>query len=159
MKAKSHTLHANMMLIDNTGVLIRGKAKTGKSELCLALIDRGHQLVSDDAVTVYLENNRLMGIAPAQIQGQLQTDTLGLIELATLYKGATASGAHPIDLCLEVCESAVTNSQPLSPPKTSTQLFGCSVITYQIPLHPRALIVELLVKTFRQRNSLCKANV
>ncbi|MFW0083105.1 MAG: HPr kinase/phosphorylase, partial [Coxiella-like endosymbiont] len=35
------TLHANLLVIDRLGVLITGESNIGKSELTLALLDRG----------------------------------------------------------------------------------------------------------------------
>ena len=43
------TLHGVFMEIYSIGVLITGEAGSGKSELALELLSRGHRLVADDA--------------------------------------------------------------------------------------------------------------
>ena len=44
------TLHGVFMEIYSIGVLITGEAGSGKSELALELVTRGHRLVADAAV-------------------------------------------------------------------------------------------------------------
>ena len=49
MLAAKTTLHGVFLEVFSIGVLITGEAGSGKSELALELISRGHRLVADDA--------------------------------------------------------------------------------------------------------------
>ena len=49
MLARRVTLHGVLMEVYSIGVLITGESGSGKSELALELITRGHRLVADDA--------------------------------------------------------------------------------------------------------------
>src|SRR3546814_10156556 len=49
------TVHATTVALDGTGVLLRGPAGSGKSDLALRLIDQGARLVADDRTALALE--------------------------------------------------------------------------------------------------------
>jgi len=52
------TLHGVFMEIYSIGVLITGEAGSGKSELALELLSRGHRLVADDAPAAWSPTTR-----------------------------------------------------------------------------------------------------
>ena len=58
------TLHGNLLVIDKLGVCLVGESGIGKSELTLAMIDRGHRFISDDAIDIQKKENQLIGSAP-----------------------------------------------------------------------------------------------
>ncbi|HLR32078.1 MAG TPA: hypothetical protein VK074_06280, partial [Fodinibius sp.] len=53
-------VHGSMVDVYGVGILIVGKSGIGKSEVALDLVERGHRLVSDDAVILTKKNNVLM---------------------------------------------------------------------------------------------------
>ena len=61
--ARSVTIHANALVVDAAGILIRGRAGAGKSRLMQAVLDasggRG-RVVSDDTVMLRLQAHRLV---------------------------------------------------------------------------------------------------
>ena len=89
MKKKS--LHGNLMVIHQLGVFINGEPNIGKSELTLALLDRGHQLVSDDVVDIRSDQQRLIGQCPLLIQNFLLIHGIGMINIPRRY------GEHAIE--------------------------------------------------------------
>lgn len=66
-----------LVRIFNKGVLLTGDSGIGKSDLALALMDRGHTLVADDAVELSVTADRLTGYAPAALHGLLEVRGLG----------------------------------------------------------------------------------
>ncbi len=74
------TLPGTLMLIDGQGVLITGESGCGKSDLAFALMDRGHQLVADDAVEVGVVDGRVTGRCPDQLRGLLELRGLGVVQ-------------------------------------------------------------------------------
>ncbi|MEP3050551.1 MAG: HPr kinase/phosphatase C-terminal domain-containing protein [Erythrobacter sp.] len=67
--------------IAGRAVLIEGPPGSGKSSLTLALIDRGAQLIGDDAVRLVREGDRIIAHPPANIQGKLEIRNVGLVDL------------------------------------------------------------------------------
>ncbi|MBA4741159.1 MAG: HPr kinase/phosphorylase [Azoarcus sp.] len=89
--AEKVSLHGVFMDVLGIGVFITGDSGTGKSELALELISRGHGLVADDIT----EFSR---IAPAVIEGRcpellqdfIEVRGLGVLNIRTIF-GETAS--------------------------------------------------------------------
>jgi HPr kinase/phosphorylase len=77
--------HGNVLLVEGTGIWITGQSGIGKSELSLALVDRGHRLVADDVAWISRRNGRLEARAdPAQF-GMIHIRDLGVIDLTRLF--------------------------------------------------------------------------
>lgn len=64
--AERTTQHGVFMEVLGTGVLLTGNAATGKSELALELIARGHRLIADDA-PVFPVSHRTSSAAVARL--------------------------------------------------------------------------------------------
>src|SRR5829696_6861107 len=82
-------LHAVLVRIFDTGVLLVGESGIGKSECALELITRGHRFIADDAVEVYALNDRLLGKAPRLTNHLLEIRGLGIINVPEVF-GDTA---------------------------------------------------------------------
>ncbi|MBL8705913.1 MAG: HPr kinase/phosphatase C-terminal domain-containing protein [Rhodospirillales bacterium] len=72
-------VHATTVLVDGTGVLIRGPSGSGKSDLALRLIDGGARLVADDQTALEARGGRLWASAPPSIAGKLEVRGLGIV--------------------------------------------------------------------------------
>ncbi|MCL4675621.1 MAG: serine kinase [Pararhodobacter sp.] len=66
----------------HAGVLILGASGTGKSQLGLALIGEGAQLVSDDQVLVTALDGALFARAPRPIAGLIEARGIGILRMA-----------------------------------------------------------------------------
>jgi HPr kinase/phosphorylase len=75
------TYPASCVSIDGAAVLISGESGIGKSELALALIDRGARLISDDQVTLRCVGERLVASPAQNIAGQIEVRNLGLVPM------------------------------------------------------------------------------
>ena len=75
------TYPASCVSIGGAAVLITGESGIGKSELALALIDRGARLISDDQVTLRCEGEWLMASPAQNIAGQIEVRNLGLMSM------------------------------------------------------------------------------
>lgn len=67
------------------GVLITGESGSGKSELALGLMNRGHRLVADDAVTIRRTEHGLVGRCPEGLAGRIEIRGLGILTVKALY--------------------------------------------------------------------------
>ena len=84
------TLHGVFMEIYSIGVLITGESGTGKSELALELVTRGHRLVADDAPEfTQIAPDVLDGTCPELLQDMLELRGLGVLNIRQMF-GDTA---------------------------------------------------------------------
>ena len=90
MLAPRVTLHGVFMEIYSIGVLITGESGSGKSELALELITRGHRLVADDAPEfTQIAPDVLDGTCPELLQDLLELRGLGVLNIREMF-GDTA---------------------------------------------------------------------
>ena len=84
------TLHGVFMEIYSIGVLITGESGSGKSELALELVTRGHRLVADDAPEfTQIAPDVLDGACPELLQDLLELRGLGVLNIREMF-GDTA---------------------------------------------------------------------
>jgi HPr kinase/phosphorylase len=79
-------VHATCVEVEGLGVLLRGPAGSGKSDLALRLIDSGERLVADDYTSVEIENNRLMARAPQSIEDLMEVRGVGVLKIGSAVK-------------------------------------------------------------------------
>ena len=88
--AEATSIHGVFLEVLGTGVLIKGDAGVGKSELALELITRGHRLVADDVVELkHVAPETLEGNCPPMIRDFLEVRGLGILNIRYLF-GETA---------------------------------------------------------------------
>lgn len=84
------TLHGVFMEVHSIGVLITGTPGSGKSELALELITRGHRLVADDAPEFTLIAPDVVdGACPEILRDLLEVRGLGVLNVREMF-GHTA---------------------------------------------------------------------
>ena len=84
--------------VNGRAIVIEGAPGSGKSELALALIDRGAVLVGDDGMTVEARGDQAIASPPPNIAGKLEVRGVGIIDLPTT--------SAPIALVLRLVEDA-----------------------------------------------------
>ncbi len=88
--ARQTTLHGVLLEVYSIGVLITGDAGTGKSELALELITRGHRLIADDAPEfTRISPDLIDGSCPEILQDLLEVRGLGVLNVRHMF-GHTA---------------------------------------------------------------------
>jgi len=75
------TYPASCVSIGGSALLISGESGIGKSELALALIDRGARLISDDHVALRSDGGRLIASPAQNIGGLIEVRNLGLLPM------------------------------------------------------------------------------
>lgn len=84
--AAKTTLHGVFMEVFSIGVLITGESGSGKSELALELITRGHRLVADDATEFTLiAPDVIDGACPDLLQDLLEVRGLGVLNVREMF--------------------------------------------------------------------------
>lgn len=77
MSETGSTIHATAVSAGGSGVLLRGPAGIGKSDLALRLIDRGALLVADDRVEIVRRRDAIFAAPPGRLRGWLSIAGLG----------------------------------------------------------------------------------
>jgi len=88
--APSTTLHGVFMEVFTLGVLITGDPGSGKSELALELLTRGHRLIADDAPEfTRISPEIIEGVCPETLQDCLEVRGLGILNVRHMFGDAT----------------------------------------------------------------------
>jgi len=87
--AQRTTLHGVFMEVFTIGVLITGDPASGKSELALELLNRGHRLIADDAPEfTRISPEIIEGSCPEAIQDCLEVRGLGILNVRHMFGDA-----------------------------------------------------------------------
>ena len=101
--AETTSLHGVFIEVQGFGVLIKGNAAIGKSELALELITRGHRLIADDIVDFYrISPERIEGRCPALLQDFLEVRGLGILNVRALFGDNSVKPTKPLDLIIQL---------------------------------------------------------
>ena len=98
-------LHATCLLVEETGVLLRGPSGSGKSDLALRLIDRGAVLVADDQVLLRRDGALVLAEPPGILAGLLEVRGLGVLKFP--YRAPA-----PVGLVIELVDPAGVERMP-----------------------------------------------
>lgn len=100
--AKTTTMHACLLDIFNTGVLLLGPSGIGKSEISMDLIKKGHLIVADDMVKISLIRNHLVGRAPESIEGMMEVRGIGIVDVSHIFGINSVKNRDTINLAIEL---------------------------------------------------------
>ena len=83
------TLHGVFMEVFTIGVMITGDPGSGKSELALELLNRGHRLIADDAPEfIRISPEIIDGTCPEALQDCLEVRGLGVLNVRHMFGDA-----------------------------------------------------------------------
>ena len=129
--------------------MITGPSGVGKSELALALIDRGHQLISDDVTLIHKQKQQIIGSAPDKLTGMMQIHGCGLFNVKELFGNESHMASMPLQLMIDIDPAIKYEKDPLEVVRSLSTILGIEIPKLIIPLpSPRnlPLIIELLVR-------------
>jgi HPr kinase/phosphorylase len=151
--AETFSCHGVFMEVQGFGVMIKGDAAIGKSELALELISRGHRLISDDVVDFYrIAPERLEGRCPPLLQDFLEVRGLGILNIRALFGDNSVKSSKPLDLIvkLELAEAqALHQLDRLKIKSQSDKILDVKVAKVIIPVAAGrniAVLVETAVR-------------
>jgi len=120
--AESTCLHGVFMEVQGFGVLIKGNAAIGKSELALELISRGHRLIADDIIDFYrISPERVEGRCPNLLQDFLEVRGLGILNIRALFGDNAVKPTKPLDLIIQLELADLQKPQELDRLSVKTQ--------------------------------------
>ncbi len=100
--APSQTIHGVLMDLYGEGVLVIGESGIGKSETALSLIERGHMLVADDAVTITRVGDKLIGTSPEVIRYFMEVRGIGIIDVKAMYGAGAVQIEKIVDMVVKL---------------------------------------------------------
>ena len=155
--APKKTVHGVLVEVFGIGVLIQGESGAGKSETALELIERGHRLVSDDAVEIRrVSGNILMGAGAQIVSHHMEIRGLGIINVTQLFGVGAIRDKKQIQL--------VAQLEPWDPQKTydrvgadedTINILGVQVPYLLIPIKPGRNI-PIIIETAARNERLKK---
>jgi len=97
------TTHGTFVEVFGVGVLIKGDSSVGKSESALGLIERGHRLISDDAVIIRKREGSILEGSGAELtRYHMEIRGIGLINVANLYGAVCVCASKRIEVVVEI---------------------------------------------------------
>jgi len=101
--AESTTEHGVFLEVYSLGVFITGKAAVGKSELALALISRGHRLISDD-VALFSRSapDTVEGSSPRLLTDFMEVRGLGVVNVRAMFGANSLKRGMPLSLIINM---------------------------------------------------------
>jgi HPr kinase/phosphorylase len=151
--AEATSLHGVFLEVLGTGVMIKGDAGVGKSELALELITRGHRLVADDVVELkHVAPDTLEGSCPSLIRDFLEVRGLGILNIRYLFGETAVKLQKNLKLIVELVhpqEVGEVGLNRLDMVASSETILGVAVPKVRVPVaagRNLAVLVEVAVR-------------
>lgn len=145
------------------GTLLRGASGSGKSELALELVARGHRLIADDAVEWRRgADGSITGSCPPPLAGFIEIRGLGVLNLRALYGEAALAPGAPLELVIELgCGPGEGAEERLHGRRGIFGLLGAEFAQISLPArlgHNSAVLVEAACRDHLLRKSGYRAD-
>ena len=159
MKYNGSIIHGVFLNIFNTGTLITGASASGKSTLALALVQRNHQLIADDAPQFDCIDNQLYGTCPQALQDLLHIRELGFLNIRQLFGNQAIRERQALNLIIQLQKNNLNAENPTGNWSRET-LFGIDILTLSLPTISQHLImlIETAVRCY-QLNPHMNSNI
>jgi HPr kinase/phosphorylase len=145
-------IHGVALSIYDLGVLLLGASLTGKSELALSMLDRGHHLIADDAVQLKKGNSTIYLQQVEQTKGLLHLRNIGIIKVAEHFGEDKTKDQQHLDLIVALSSSKHPSPTSISPQYEKVDFHNCVIHQATINTNNRAnlaLMLETLVKQYK----------
>lgn len=143
-------LQGSFLNIFNVGTLITGIPGIGKSECALLLLDRGHQIIADDAPLFERVHDRIIGSNPLP-RPFLHVRSIGLVDVIAIYGTDSFKPSQELQLIIELkAYQGESSGGRVLDHQSTKDVFGCLIPIETIPIiNPRNL--EVLIETIVKR--------
>ena len=151
-------VHGDLLEVLGLGVLITGASGTGKSELALELISRGHRLIADDAPELCrIAGDIIEGRCPPHLQGFLEVRGLGILNIRRLFGDSAITLNKPVQLIIHLVragEAGGADEFRLQGTRGYRRILDVPIPEISLPIAPGrnlAVLVECAVRDYLQR--------
>ena len=150
------TQHGVLVEVYGEGVLILGESGIGKSETAIALVERGHRLIADDAVEIKrVSAKTLVGSAPSLIKHYVELRGIGIIDVRRIYGMGAVKETEKIDLVIHLepwVEGKMYDRFGLE--EQTYNILGLDIPSITVPVRPGRsipIILEIAAMNHRQK--------
>jgi len=154
------TRHGVCLAIFDLGVLLIGDSGIGKSEIALSLVDRGHQLIADDAVTIKRNaEGEVMTSCPGVLQDFLEVRGLGILNVRKMFGDSAICRQKSLSLIVRLERFSATDLphiDRLHGLHHEEDVLGVTLPQVTIPLAPgrnMAILTEAAVRKYKIREA------
>lgn len=151
--AETTSLHGVFLEVLGLGVLLKGDAGVGKSELALELITRGHRLIADDIVDLKrVAPETLEGNCPPMLRDFLEVRGLGILNIRALFGETSVKPQKNLKLIVELVhpeEVGEVGLNRLDMVASTETVLGVGIPKVRIPVaagRNLAVLVEVAVR-------------
>jgi HPr kinase/phosphorylase len=142
-------VQAGMVDIQGCGVMIRGRSGIGKSECMLALIKRGHSLVSDDVTHVTLLQNgghpELLCTSVELTRFHMEVRGLGIINIPAVFGISSIRVEKRVDLVVHLKDWAASGEiDRVGLVSERYNILGVEVPEVSVPVAPGREVSQLV---------------
>lgn len=151
-------IHGVLVDVFEVGMLIHGKSGTGKSEVALELVMRGHRLVADDVVECHVRPPEMVFGEPADLlRHHLEVRGLGVLNIKDLFGVTAIRDRKRIDVVVQLVEAdADEDYDRLGLEQRRFEVLGTCIPELIIPVRPGRDMASIL--EIAARNELLKAS-
>ncbi len=129
--APNTVIHGSLVDVYGIGLLFVGRSGIGKSEIALDLVERGHRIVADDAVSVSRQGEDLLiGKSSKIAQHFMEVRGLGIIDVRSVFGIRSVRKRKRIEVVVELEEW--DSSQEYT--RTGLDHEFVSILSVEIPL-------------------------
>lgn len=150
--AQTASIPGVFMNVFGLGTLLIGKSGSGKSDLALALIDRGHQLIADDVVEFNSHDAKILtGQSPHLLKNLLEIRGLGILDIPALFGRRAVLEKQRLSLVIKL-EHTTQPTHDLYLQHPPYLLLNIPTPCYLLPLsdqRPREVLLETMVRNHR----------
>ncbi len=153
--AESCNEHGVYLEVYSLGVFITGKAAVGKSELALALISRGHRLISDDITRFSRTTPDLVeGSSPQLLTDFLEVRGLGIVNVRAMFGANALKRDMPLSLIINLVTLDRDNDAAfdrLGDQQKTREILGLQFPEVTLPVAPGrnlAVLVEAAARNY-----------
>lgn len=148
------TVHGVFLNIFGIGTLLKGKSGIGKSELALALLHRGHQLIADDAALFKCTpDNTLLGYCPSLLQNIITIQGCGAFDVSKILNTQAILPHQTLSLIIHLTNDNDQPSQEIEYHSRFEDILGKNIVCYDLAVQ-KARFPELLIECIVKRHIL-----
>jgi HPr kinase/phosphorylase len=154
--ALEKTIHATLLDVFGSGILLTGKSGIGKSECALDLVNRGHSLVGDDLITLRYVDDLLIGRSGKNFGHFMEIRGVGFVNVERMFGIERVRSQKTIDLQIELMPwQENMDYERIGLTNSYAEHLGCRIPIIYLPVSPGknvSVIVEVAAMNLILKN-------